>query len=259
MKAILIAAGMGRRLSPYTDDRPKCLVEVAGRSLMHRALDALRSVGVTEFVIVRGYLGDHLTAALRSERDVSFLDNSDYPRNNILLSLMHAESAMDGGFFCSYSDIVFRPEVAEALAASPHDLSLVVDPFWAEAYDGRSDHPVPEAELFATEAASQRIRRVGKQAVPPSEACGEFIGLWKASAAGADWLRSLYQRRRAELGLDRPYGRAARLEVAYLTDLFNDLIAEGRPLNAVQIARPCSWREIDTVQDLERAAAVINW
>ena len=63
MKAILIAAGMGRRLSPYTDDRPKCLVEVAGRPMILRQIDNLRAVGVTEFVVIRGYLGDRLTAA----------------------------------------------------------------------------------------------------------------------------------------------------------------------------------------------------
>jgi len=261
MKAILIAAGMGQRLGPFTEDRPKCLVEVAGRSMIHRALDALRSVGVRQFFVVHGYLGERLMAALSSEPGVSFIANPDYRRNNILLSLMHAESAMDGGFFCTYSDIVFRPEVAETLAASRHDLSLVVDPYWADSYHGRSAHPIAEAELCA--AASQdgalRVQRVGKGAVPPAEACGEFIGLWRASAAGADWLRSLYRRRRAELGLDQPYGRAPRLEVAYLTDLFNDLVAQGHPVHAVTIRNPRSWREIDTVQDLERASQAIDW
>lgn len=264
-KAILIAAGMGKRLGSYTENRPKCLVEVAGRSMMHRALDALRSVGICEFVVVRGYLGDRLVQALADEPGVSFIENADYPRNNILLSLMHAESAMDGGFFCSYSDIVFRHEVVQALAESPHDLSLIVDPFWQTAYDGRSEHPISEAELCGLQSScaltggDARILRVGKRALPAEEACGEFIGLWRASAEGAKWLRELYKKRRAELSDDQPYGRAPRFQVAYLTDLFNDLIAEGYPVHAVPIRQPMSWREIDTVQDLERAAAVINW
>ncbi len=260
-KAILVAAGMGRRLGPYTEDRPKCLVEVAGRSMIRRALDALRSVGVQKFVIVRGYMGERLAQALADEPGVTFVENPDYQRNNILLSLMCAESAMADGFFCSYADIVFRPEVVEALAASRHDLSLVVDSYWADSYDGRSEHPIAEAELCAAGVAGEptRIRRVGKQAVPVAEACGEFIGLWRASATGAGWLRELYHRRRAEISLEKPYGRAPRFEVAYITDLFNDLIAEGYPLHTVQIAKPRSWREIDTVQDLQRAAQVINW
>ena len=169
---------------------------------------------------------------------------------------------MDGGFFCSYGDIVYRPEVVAALARSPHDLSLVIDPFWAQTYEGRDAHPVAQAELAAVEGG--RVTRVGKQEVPAEKARGEFIGLWRASAQGADKLRSLYQRRLAELGPDSPYGRAPRLQVAYLTDLFNDLIGQepagsGGAIHAVEIAHPQSWREIDTVQDFERAAAVVTW
>ena len=149
-----------------------------------------------------------------------------------------------------------------ALAGSTHDLSLVVDPFWAEAYEGRDAHPVAEAELCAVSALpgeGGRITRVGKKAVPAAEARGEFIGLWKASARAAEALASLFHKRLRELGPDAPYGRAPRLQVAYLTDLFNDLIDQGFPVHAVEIAQPRSWREIDTVQDFERAAAVVTW
>jgi len=257
MKAILIAAGMGRRLSPYTDDRPKCLVEVAGRSLLHRQIDSYRAVGVREFHIVRGYRGHQLGEALAAEPGVHFIDNPDFTKNNILGSFMYAASVMDGGFFCSYGDIVYRPEVVAALAASPHELGLVVDPFWAQTYQGRDAHPVAEAELTAVQG--DRVTRVGKQAVPVEQARGEFIGLWRASARAADTLRALYQRRLAELGLDGPYGRAARLQVAYLSDLFNDLIEQGQDIRAVEITQPRSWREIDTVQDFERAAEAVTW
>jgi choline kinase len=262
MKAILIAAGMGRRLSPYTDDRPKCLVEIAGRTMLHRQLDNLRAVGVTEFHIVRGYRGHQLSEALAGEPNVHFIENPDYQRNNILLSLMYAADRMDGGFFCSYSDIVYRPEVAAALAQSRHELGLVVDPFWADAYAGRDAHPISEAELAAVRTdgeAAGRVTRVGKKAVPIEAAHGEFIGLWRASASAAVKLRELFQQRWQELGPDAPYGRAPRLQVAYLTDLLNDLIEQDFPIHSVDIARPASWREIDTVQDFERAADVVTW
>ena len=76
-------------------------------------------------------------------------------------------------------------------------------------------------------------------------------------------LRELFAKRLSERGLSSPYGRAARLQVAYLTDLFNDLITEeariGISVDGVMIDDPQSWREIDTVQDLERAQAVISW
>jgi len=263
MKAILIAAGMGRRLSPYTDDRPKCLVEVAGRPMILRQIDNLRAVGVTEFVVIRGYLGDRLTAALHAEAGVRFVDNFDYANNNILLSLMCAQEELSSGFFCSYGDIVYRPEVTEALAQSQVDVGLVVDPFFAEVYEGRTEHPIAEAELAEVDRVNAQVRRVGKKVVPIEQAAGEFIGLWRASAKAGTALRELFAQRLAELGPSSPYGRAQRLQVAYLTDLLNDLIGEEPrlhiPVHSVAIARPQSWREIDTVQDLERAQAVISW
>lgn len=260
-RAIIIAAGMGRRLSPYTDDRPKCLVEIAGRSMLHRQIDLYRSVGVTDIVIIRGYRAAQLGEAFADEPGVRFVENRDFERNNILLSLMCASREMDTGFYCSYGDIVYRPAVLQKLAATPCDLGLVVDPFWAETYEGRDAHPIGEAELAAVEKGDGdgRVTRVGKKAVPIEAARGEFIGLWRCSPSGADWLRAQFQLRLQQIGLDGPYGRAPRLQVAYLTDLFNDLIDQGRPVSAVEIESPRSWREIDTVQDFERAAHVVTW
>src|SRR3954469_23177547 len=105
MRAIIVAAGMGRRLAPYTDDRPKCLVEVNGRSILERQLDAYRAAGVDDFVVVRGYLAERI--ALPGLR---YVENADYRRNNILASLFCARAEMAGGFYFSYADIVFRRE-----------------------------------------------------------------------------------------------------------------------------------------------------
>ena len=60
MKAIIVAAGRGRRLGTETDDIPKCMVKVGGRSILHWQLDALAAAGVDDVVIVRGYLGDRI-------------------------------------------------------------------------------------------------------------------------------------------------------------------------------------------------------
>lgn len=265
-RAIIIAAGKGQRLSPHTDNCPKCLVPIGGRPMLHRQVDLYRSIGVRDIVVIRGYRGDQIVESFRGAPDVRFVENRDFERNNILLSLMCASREMDGGFFCSYGDIVYRPEVVRKLAATPCDIGLVVDPFWAQTYEGRDAHPIGEAELTAVTPPAGpgaegdgRVTRVGKKAVPMEQARGEFIGLWRCSADGADWLRAQFQLRLQQIGLDGPYGRAPRLQVAYLTDLLNDLIDQGRPLCSVEIEAPQSWREIDTVQDFDRAAAVVNW
>jgi choline kinase len=251
VRAIIVAAGMGRRLAPYTDDRPKCLVEVNGRTLLARQIDAYRSAGVDDFVVVRGYRGDQI--ALPGIRTV---ENPEYKTNNILASLMCARAEMAGGFLFSYSDIVFRREVAQAVARSQADYALVIDRSWDEAYRGRSEHPVSEAELARTDPTG-RVLAVGKRKVDPAQARGEFIGLARFSARAAERLRDAYESLESSLPPDAPFGNAARFASAYLTDLLNHLIDGGQRMQAVIIDG--GWREIDTTQDLERARAVVDW
>lgn len=249
MKAIIVAAGMGRRLAPYTDDRPKTLVEINGRSILERQVDAYRAAGVAEINIVRGYMKEKIKVP-----GARTFDNDEYRNNNILTSLFYAESAMDGGFLFSYSDIVFRPEVARTVIETAGDYVLVIDRRWHEAYVGRKDHPVEEGEVARVEDG--RVTLVGKKTMPPGDATGEFIGLARFSARAAEMLRARFHQRRAALA-GKPYGRAPRFEVAYLTDLLNDLIDSG------ELMRPAfidgGWREIDTVEDLERAKSVVSW
>ena len=60
MRLVLLLAGEGKRLMPYTKDRPKSLVEVNGKSLLKRQIDVLKSVGVTEIIAVTGNKSEQL-------------------------------------------------------------------------------------------------------------------------------------------------------------------------------------------------------
>ena len=62
MKAIILAAGEGIRLRPYTLDRPKCLVELVGKSLLEHQLAALRAAGITDITMVTGYRANQIEA-----------------------------------------------------------------------------------------------------------------------------------------------------------------------------------------------------
>jgi choline kinase len=252
MKAIVVAAGMGRRLNPYTDDRPKCMVPVAGKPILQRQVDAFRAHGVTDVLVVRGYLGERITVP-----GLRFCENPRFRENNILASLMYAQGELDSDFLFSfsYSDIVFHPDVVGTLLGTDGPAALVVDRKWMVAYEGRTEHPVPEAELARVE--NGRVTRVGKKAVPAEHAAGEFIGLARFSAATGRRMREEYARLSRELG-GGPFGNAPRFEVAYLTDMLNHLV-----LRHDEVLRPAyideSWREIDTTQDLERAEQIIRW
>src|SRR5262249_43253019 len=145
--------------------------------------------------------------------------------------------------------------VVGTLLETPGEAALVVDRQWMRAYEGRTEHPVPEAELARVD--DDRVTRVGKRAVPQAQAAGEFIGLARFSGAVGKLMRDEHERLEKEIA-GGPFGNAPRFEVAYLTDMLNHLVeahdTEFRPAFIDE-----QWREIDTTQDLERAEQAIRW
>jgi choline kinase len=257
-RAILIAAGRGKRLGPHTEDIPKCMVQVGKKPILGWVWDAFRSAGIEELVVIRGYRGDVLEGFVRTLAPrVHFVDNTGWQTNNVLLSLACARAYLDQPCLISYSDIIFTPAVAQAAAASPAELALVIDRDFRSIYQGRTEHPLDEGEVSDL-MPDGSIARVGKRALPVSEAVGEFIGLTKLGPRGVatvaralDGLARRYDGREHE-----PFQRAAAYRNAYLTDLWQELIDGGVRLDPVLIEG--SWREIDTGQDLDRARQLVD-
>jgi L-glutamine-phosphate cytidylyltransferase len=257
-RAILIAAGRGKRLGAHTDDVPKCMVEVAGKPILGWVWDALASVGVTELIVIRGYRGDVLERFVRSlVPNATFVDNTEWQTNNVLLSLAHARAFMDRPAYLTYSDIVFTRGVAAAAAASDAEIGLVIDREFRAIYEGRTEHPLDEGEV-ADLMPDGSVARVGKRALSPADAIGEYIGLTRLGVRGAriaaNTLDALAQRYAGRE--DEPFQRAARYRNAYLTDLWQELIDGGIRIDPVMIEG--QWREIDTGQDLDRARGLLE-
>ena len=99
MIGVILAAGMAKRLRPLTDTKPKCLLEVGGRTLLERTVRAMQQAGISEFVVVTGYranqIVDFLTPLAHRNGDggevsFHFLHNADYEHNNNIYSLWMA-------------------------------------------------------------------------------------------------------------------------------------------------------------------------
>ena len=82
MIGVILAAGMAKRLRPLTDERPKCLLTVGGKTLLQRTVEAMVAAGVREFVVVTGYRGEMIREALNTclptEITIDFIHNADY-------------------------------------------------------------------------------------------------------------------------------------------------------------------------------------
>lgn len=248
MKAIIVAAGPGKRLHPFTDEIPKCLLEVNGKTILERTLEALRASGIEDINVVRGYQSESINYP-----GITYYQNTDYMNNNILRSLFYAEEAMNDDFLFSYSDIIYSQEIVEKLIRSEADIALITDVNWAQRYEGRDQHPISEAELVKVE--NSRVVKIGKDVVSPEESHGEFIGLAKFTRSGAEAMRKAYHRVEKEHPAS-PFHNAASLEKAYMTDMIQELTDNGSVVMSVDIEG--DWMEIDTPQDLERARKLFN-
>ena len=257
-RAILIAAGRGKRLGPHTEELPKCMVDVAGRPILGWVWRAFAAAGIEELVVIRGYRGDLLEQFARSlVPGAIMVDNHDWQTNNVLQSLACARRYLDRPCLISYSDILFTPAVARAAADSAAELGLIIDREFRVIYEGRTEHPLDEGEV-ADLMPDGSVARVGKRALPPAEAIGEFIGLSRLGPRGvATVARTLDQLAHHFDGrAEQPFQRAASFRNAYLTDLWQHLIDGGVRLDPILIDG--QWREIDTGQDLDRARQLVQ-
>jgi len=250
MKAIIVAAGPGKRLLPLTKDKPKCMLEVGGKTILQRVLNALRENGITDTVMVKGYKKDVINYP-----DIKYYYNTNYLENNILASLFYAEKEMKDGFIFSYSDIIYHANIVQKLLQSKKDISLVVDTDWAQRYKGRTLHPTDEAELVVVK--NDRIVKISKF-MNPDLAHGEFIGLAKFTRKGAEILIRNYKRIRTSQWCGfkefHRFQDAVSIDKAYLTDMLQELSGRGYPIYNVDING--GWLEIDTSQDLQIARRI---
>jgi choline kinase len=129
MKAVILAAGVGKRLWEVTQHRPKCLIEIGGRSLLHRYLEILVGLGIRRKTIVVGYRQEMIRAAV--ERDacgvtVDFLVNDQFHRGSIS-SLWIARTALDDDVIVMDADVLFHRDILRRLVESSHENALLMD------------------------------------------------------------------------------------------------------------------------------------
>jgi choline kinase len=235
MTAVILAAGVASRLRPLTDHTPKCLLRLGEKTILQRTVDNLLANGITEFVVVTGYLREQIEQFMREqwpELDVTFIHNPVYDSTNNIYSLWLTRDVMEGkDMLLLDSDILFDRRIVGALLASPHPNCIALN----------TDIEVGEEEIKVRLAADGRILDMNK-IMPVEFAVGESIGIERFSA---DWVRHLFT------VLERMITVEKRVNIFYEA-AFEEVIAEGGKLFPVDIsAWPCM--ELDTVEDFHAA------
>jgi phosphoenolpyruvate phosphomutase len=260
--AIILAAGFEPGLLPLIEDRPKALLDIKGKTILERQIEAMNACRIKDIAVVRGYQKEKFTLP-----NVRYYDNERYEKNFDLASLFCAESELQGRCLVLYGDILFDRSILEKLLQSDQDISLVIDRAWYDHHAQGAESAVPakpdlvslqdppvQGYRFLPTTADTTVLKIG-QHLTPEEAHGEFIGMAMFSPQGTEALREAYHR---VVGRHRsgPFHQAESLEQASLTDMLQELIDHGHPVHAVSIYK--GWMEVDTFEDYQRAWAYIK-
>ncbi len=251
MKTIILAAGQGTRLRPLTDNCPKCMVEVNGKSLIERQLDVMAANGIEDkdIYIVCGYRNDVLIDKYR-DREIQFIVNDQYETTNMVCSLMCARPVMEAenDILISYGDIIYDENVFRQILSASEDSAVIVDDGWFEYWSDRFDNPLDDAETLMVDENGY-LKEIGQKTDDIKKVQSQYIGLMKFKNDGLKALLDLAEeaKKRSENGYklwrtDRDYSKM------YMTDLLMGLIDTGSKLKAVHINR--GWFEIDDIEDL---------
>ncbi len=235
MQAIILAAGMGRRLGTSGNDRPKCLVDVAGRSILEWQLDALRRAGIADLVVVTGYGAEHVEAAL-GPGCATVVHNARFHETNVLASWTLGSAALHGDHVFMHGDTIFEPALlVRLLDEARGPVTLTVD-----------RHPCGDEEMKVV-ADGERVMEISK-GIAPERATGEFTGVLLARAEALVPLRNAASRLLAKPGGDKAFFEAAVVEV---------MTEQPTAVGWVDITG-LRWREIDFPEDLAAARQMFH-
>lgn len=254
MKVIILAAGQGSRLRPLTDTKPKCMVDVNGRSILSRQLAVMKKCSIEErdIYVMAGYRGDVIAETLKNT-DIHILYNKDFETTNMVYTLMCARELFEKeeDILISYGDIIYTPEVLEQLLKTNEDMAVVVDNGWYAYWAARSENPLEDAETLKMNE-KKYLTEIGKKTDTLSDIQSQYIGLMRFQRKGIHSVLNLCEAAcmRSEKG-EHLWGTDRTYANMYMTDLLQGLIEEGNHLKAVEINR--GWYEIDCCEDLKIA------
>lgn len=180
VKGIILAAGRGSRLGDLTSGRPKCMVELWGKPLLHWQIEALRGAGVEDITIVRGYMAEKIDVP-----GVAYLENKRWAETNMVATLMEAREILNcGPAVISYSDIVYSSDAVNTLLNGSGDIRIAYDPNWRTLWEMRFEDPLSDAETFKIDVATGKLLEIGNRPKSYEDVQGQYMGLLYFEPAG---------------------------------------------------------------------------
>ena len=236
MRAIILAAGRGRRMKELTQDQPKCLLKVMDKPLIEWQLEAFFANKIKEVAVVTGYKREMLT-----HYNLTEFHNPNWQTTQMVTSLSYAFEWLNSEpCLVSYSDIFYEPEIIYSLLKSRSELAVAYDPNWLELWEDRFDDPLSDAESFKLDK-NQNLVEIGKRCFNKNEIEGQYMGLILFTPLG--W-KKFYN-----LKLTFP---PKRQDEIHMTGMLQALL-EKKQATIEAVPNFGRWGEVDTETDLNKS------
>lgn len=232
MQAIIVAAGEGTRLRPLTEDCPKALLEVGGKSLITRSIEILHAQGVADIILVVGFREEKIKEHLAAFQ-ISWLSNPSYQSNNNMASLRLALPFIKENFLYLHSDLIYAPQLLQQIVADQGPNVLLVE-----------RKSCNEEDMKVKVEAGVLLE--SNKEIALAESFGEWTGIAKFSSPFAKVLAE-----QIDILLKQGHQKA------YDTLAFTQLARKGHTIN-ISPFTGLPWIEIDTLDDLEQARTLFG-
>ena len=246
-RMIVLAAGMGKRLSPLSDDRPKCMVEYKNKKIIDYLFQTAQDCDIDDISIVGGYFASVLREYTKPFVR-RFYENPDYQTTNMLATFFCAREFLEScieeeyDLIVSYTDIIYHPYILQTLIDFNGDFGIIVDRQWKELWEKRFEDPLSDAETL--QIFCNKIIEIGKKPKNYNQIQGQYIGLFKFSFSFLKDVLKLYDKLDRNILYDYQ-----SFNQMYMTSFLQELIAEFN--NAIPVFIDGGWHEIDHLKDLE--------
>jgi len=238
MKAVILAAGMGTRLRPITETLPKAFLPIDGKPLIYYSLENLAKSGITDVLIVTGFLHDRfhdeIGDSFRDSLNFEYAHNPRYSATGSMYSLSQTQDMIDEDIILLESDLLYEQRAIERLMEHDFRDMMLVAPL-----SGSGD------EVYITADEEMHLTNLGKDIPEKDQAIGELVGITKLSYSYLEkvWECAVqdYENGKENYHYEEVIVRVAKTD---------------RPLQCLKLPG-LAWIEIDKAEDLQRAKEVV--
>jgi len=242
-KVVILAAGSASRLGSLTAEKPACLIDIGGETILEHQINNMKEVGIEEedIIIATGKGEEKIREAIKSN-NIQYIYNPWFESTNMLTTLWLAKEIIKKGFILVYGDIIFDRRILMKLLDIDKDIVLCVE---KKKPDEEAEKICAKNGIMSLSKSYESLPFPKHKCIPIEEVYGEFVGMAKFSRLGAILLIN-------EMENIIKKGNFK----AFLVYAFEQLVKKGVKINILDIGN-LNWNDNDTLDDLKKTREFI--